>query len=323
MRLAICIGTFKRCQLLRALLNGLSKLTFRKVPRPDISIVVVDNDAHGTAQNACMQAKLPWPVRYFVEPRRGITFVRNRAIAEAGDVDFVATIDDDEVPVAEWLDELLWTQAQFSADIVNGPVMPHFDSGVADWVKRGGFFNGLDYSTGTARNFCNTGNALIRSAVFSHVPLFDDRFALTGGEDTHFFLRARQAGYTIVWSREAVAYEAISTFRANAAWILRRQYQIGNTLTFCELSLDERAQTQLLRFAKGSCFIAMGTAGTLPAIFLGKAAVLRSLQHVYRGLGMLTALAGSRYLAYRCAGADPAEQCLQSGSPELSKSIVE
>ena len=294
MRIAICIGTFRRYQLLQALLHGISKLTFRKALQPDISVVVVDNDANATAQAVCMQAELPWPLKYFVEPQRGISFVRNRAIAEAGDVDFVATIDDDEVPVPEWLDELLWTQALTGADIVNGPVKPQFDAGVADWVKRGGFFNGLDYSTGTPLTFCYTGNSLIRSAVFSHVPLFDDKFALTGGEDTHFFLRARQAGYSIVWSREAVAYEAISTARANAAWILRRQYQIGNTWTFCELSLDDRMKTRFMRFAKGSCFIAMGTARTLPTVLLGKAAIVRSLQPVYRGLGMLTALAGSR-----------------------------
>ncbi len=323
MRVAICIGTFRRRQLLRTLLNGMSELTFTKTLKPDLIVVVVDNDECRTAEGVCMEVALPWPIKYIVEQQRGISFVRNRAIAEAGDVDFVATIDDDEVPAPEWLDELLWTQAQFSADIVNGPVKPRFDAGVAGWVKQGGFFDELDYSTGTTRNFCNTGNCLIRSAVFSDVPLFDDRFALTGGEDTHFFLRARQAGYKIVWSREAVVYEEISMTRANAPWILRRQYQTGSALTFCELSLDKRVQTRLMRFAKASCFIAMSTAWTLTSVFRGKAAVVRSLRPVYRGLGMLTALAGARYFAYQSVGTDRVAPCLQSGSAELSKSTAE
>ena len=323
MQIAICIATFRRRQRLQVLLRGISQLTFRKVPRPDIAIVVVDNDVNGTARDVCMQAALPWPVKYFIEPRRGITYVRNRTIAEAGDVDFVVTIDDDEVPVAEWLDELLWTQAQYSADIVNGPVKPQFEANVADWVKHSGLFNALDYSTGTTITFCYTGNSLIRSAVFSDVPLFDDRFALTGGEDTHFFLRARHAGYKIVWSREAVAYESISIARANAMWILRRQYQIGNTWTFCELSLDVRMQTRFIRFAKASCFIVMGAVSAPVSIFLGKAAFVRALQPVYRGLGMLTALAGSRYFAYRSAGTDCIEPGLQSGTSALSRPIVE
>lgn len=324
MRVAICIGTYRRCQLLRTLLTGISKLTFRKILEPEISIIVVDNDVHQSAEAICREAELPWPVKYYIEPRRGISFVRNRAIAEAGDVDFVATIDDDEVPVPEWLDELLWTQAQYSADIVNGPVKPQFDDGVANWVKRSGLFNSLDYATGTMIAFCYTGNSLIQSAVFSGVSLFDDKFALTGGEDTEFFLRARRAGYKIVWSREAVTYETISIARANAAWILRRQYQLGNTWMFCELSLDApRMQTRLLRFAKASCFIAMGAAWTPISIFRGKAAIVRSLRPIYRGLGMLTALAGSRYFAYQSGGTDRVDPCLQSGSSDLSQSIVE
>jgi succinoglycan biosynthesis protein ExoM len=323
MRVAICIGTFRRPQLLHELLDAISHLTFTKVLAPEISVVVVDNDPEGSARGICEQAKLPWPVKYSIEPRRGISFVRNRTIAEAGDVDFVATIDDDEAPVAAWLDELLWTQAQFRADIVNGPVPPRFDPDVADWVKRGRFFEHRNYPTGTEVKFCYTGNSLIRAAVFSDVPLFDHSFALTGGEDTLFFLRARQAGYKIVWSRDAIAYESISTARANVPWILRRQYQLGNTWTFCESSLANNLRTRLMRFAKAGCLLALGGVWVLPSLVFGKVAIVRSLRPFYRGLGMLSALTGSRYFAYHARHTSPAVPHLHGGSPALSKPIVE
>jgi succinoglycan biosynthesis protein ExoM len=322
MRLAICIGTFRRRGLLQVLLDGISRLTFCKVPRPEITIIVVDNDVNRSAETVCREARLSWPVKYFVEPRRGISFVRNRAIAEAGDVDFIATIDDDEVPSAEWLDELLWTQREFKADIVNGPVLPQYDDRVANWVKQGKFFVHANYLTGTRVTFCYTGNSLIRSEVFSDVPLFDNRFALTGGEDTHFFLRAQQAGYTIIWSREAITYEWISTARASAAWILRRQYQLGNCWAYCELSLDRRIHVRVIRLAKASAFIAIGSALTLCSAFLGKAATGRALQRVSRGLGMLTAMAGFRFRAYQPKSKEPAETHIQTGSQELSQSTV-
>src|SRR5271169_3087612 len=97
-RVAICIATLKRQELLRVLLNGIGQLKFRKLPTPQVQIVVVDNDELASAKKVCGSVAVPWPVKYVVEPRRGITHVRNRAIAEAGSVDFIAFIDDDEVP---------------------------------------------------------------------------------------------------------------------------------------------------------------------------------------------------------------------------------
>src|SRR5262245_48697334 len=115
-RVAICICTFRRQKLLRELLSGVAGLNFHKVPSPRIEVVVVDTpDEHGSAHEICETVSLPWPLKYVIEPKRGLTYARNRAIAEAGPVDFIASIDDDEVPSAAWLDEMLWTHAQFSA----------------------------------------------------------------------------------------------------------------------------------------------------------------------------------------------------------------
>jgi glycosyltransferase involved in cell wall biosynthesis len=55
-----------------------------------------------------LNAELPWPVRYEIEPRRGIPFARNRAVACVVDeADFVAFIDDYEEPMPSWLEASL------------------------------------------------------------------------------------------------------------------------------------------------------------------------------------------------------------------------
>ena len=120
-RVAICIATFRRQELLRELLVGLAQLTFHKARKPHIQIVVVDNDELASAEEICDDVSIPWPIKYVVEPRRGITHARNRTIAEVSSADFVAFIDDDEIPSAHWLDELLWAQEKFSADVVPAP----------------------------------------------------------------------------------------------------------------------------------------------------------------------------------------------------------
>lgn len=298
-RVAICIGTYKRPELLRALLLGISRQTFRKEPAPEIEIIVVDNDPLRAAEPVCASAKLPWPLKYFVEQRRGITYVRNRAVQEAGSVDFIAFIDDDEVPTPHWLDELLATQHRFAADVVVGPLYPQFAPGTPEWVESSRLFHRPTFSTGQSLEVCSAGNALVSREVFLRVPAFDDRFNLSGGEDTHFFLRVRKAGYSMIWSQEAIVSEPIAPERANLPWLLRRGYQCGNTWSFCELSLDDRLRTRTLRFLKASAHVAKGIALTVAAVFEGKAALARSLQTVCLGLGMLTGLAGHKFLAYQ------------------------
>jgi len=303
-RVAICISTFRRQKLVRELLQGIGKLTFCKVPAPELRVIVVDTpDESGNAREACETTSLPWPVRYVVEPRRGLTYARNRAVAESGAVDFVAFIDDDEIPSAEWLDELLWTQAEFKADVVAGPVFPRYAPEVAGWIRAGDFFTSLPRATGTRCRSCATHNALAGTQVFTKVPSFDDSFALSGAEDTDFFLRVARAGYKIVWSQEAMVFEYVSAARGTVAWILRREYQTGNGWVFCEAVLDGRLRTRLLRFCKACGHIVIGLATAVWRSFLlDGAAVLRSLRRVSLGVGMLAAHAGHKFLAYQNPG---------------------
>lgn len=299
-RVAICICTFRRQRKLGDLLGGIAQLTFRKVPTPKIDIVVVDNDEFASAKEVCQTVSIPWPVRYVVEPRRGITYARNRSITASGSVDFAAFIDDDEIPSPQWMDELLWAQAEFNADVVSGPVVPRFAPKVAEWVRSGGFFDARVAATGSLRATCASNNVLIATHVFRRVPKFDDRFALSGAEDTDFFLRAHRAGCRIVWSQEAAVFETVSRERGNVAWLLRREYQTGNGWVFCEAGLDNGIRTWMLRFAKGCGHVTIGfLKAMLSAIMLNMAAVVRSLQRASLGTGMLAALVGHRFLAYQ------------------------
>lgn len=306
-RVAICVGTFRRQELLRELLGGIAKLEFQKVPAPQIQIAVVDNDAAGSAENVCRSAPDRYPVKYVIEPRRGITYVRNRAITQADDVDFIAFIDDDEIPHPSWLDELLSVQAQFSADVVSGPVVPHYASDVPGWIRNGQFFEPPKLATGAERQACATNNVLIARHVFSHVSVFDDFFALSGAEDTDFFLRVVRAGYKIVWSQRAIVFETISRRRANIRWIIRREYQTGNGWAFCEMNGAVDMRTWSARFAKACAHIVVGIGQAIwSSLLLDRGAAVHALRSTALGAGMITGLAGHKFLAYRHAGAQHA-----------------
>lgn len=307
MRVAICIATFKRTKLLQELLKGISELTFQKVPSPEIQVIVADNDSRGTAANVCRSIPMRWPVKYVIQPRRGISQTRNLAISEVGEVDFIAFIDDDEVPEPMWLDELLWAQRRFGAAAVAGPVLPSFTADVPKWVKKGKLFDRQSHASGDFLDFCSTNNALVARTVFDRVQTFDERFGLTGGEDTHFFLKMRRAGFNIAWSSEAIVHERISADRANLGWLLRRAYRGGNSWVLVESTLDKRATTRLVRVAKAFGRIILGGLRAPVSLFLGKAAVTGALRSICLGAGMLTGLADWEYQEYKSAGSDPSK----------------
>jgi succinoglycan biosynthesis protein ExoM len=307
MRVAICIATFRRTKLLQGLLEGISELTFRKVRAPDIQVIVADNDASGTAANVCHSIHMRWPLKYVIEPRRGIAQARNRALSEATDFEFVAFIDDDETPAPAWLDELLWAQAQFHADVVSGPVLPAFTDGVPEWVKAGRFFDGPVHPNGHFLDCCATNNVLVSRTVLDHVPTFDEQFALCGCDDVHFFIRVRRAGFSIVSSSEAIVTERISTDRANLGWLLRRAYRGGNSWALVESSLDKRGSTRLVRLVKAFGRIILGSVRVPVSLFGGKAGVTRALRSICLGAGMLTGFAGWKFQEYKSAGGDSAK----------------
>jgi succinoglycan biosynthesis protein ExoM len=194
----ICIATFQRPVMLRALLHSLAGLEFRK-SSPDVRVVVVDNDATGSARATVETARrmLPFPLQYAVEPERNISLARNRGIhlALAAGADFVAFVDDDETVVPVWLDELVAAQAVYGADVVGGPVEPAFDPCVPRWIVRTGFFHRPRHRTGTRVPQAGTGNALVKAALLRDERFrFDPAFGVSGGGDSEFFLRRQRQG---------------------------------------------------------------------------------------------------------------------------------
>jgi succinoglycan biosynthesis protein ExoM len=299
-KVAVGIITFRRPEGLAALLEGLGSLRFQRTAAPDLVFVVVDNDPAGSAQRVCETAAgaLSGPLRYVVEPRRGLSFARNRAVAAAisEGADHLAFIDDDEVPTPGWLDELLRIAGEHRADVVAGRVVRHFERDPPDWLSRGGFFLDPDLSTGTRVRTASTSNVLASKQVLTDLgPPFDERFALTKGEDTHFFLRVSSAGYRLVWANDAVVEERVPAERMQLGWILRRSYRVANTWSVCERELSPSPGLLGLRAVKAIARLMLGTGLLVAGAVAGRDVAVRGLWHLAYGAGNLTGLLGLRF----------------------------
>lgn len=304
-RIAVCIATFRRPKWLSGLLDGINRLTFVKFRVPSIRVIVIDNDTDGTAAPVyeSFRSGSRWPIEYCLEVRRGIAQARNRAVACAGrDTDFVAFIDDDEIPDPRWMDELLDCQRCYDADIVHGPVLPLLPEGAPHWLTRGRFFNPPGYATGQQLQAAATNNILIRSAVFWQGGLnFNERYGLAGMDDIDFSTRVVRSGRKIVWTNEAIVHEWVPPGRANARWILQRAFRDGNTTTWVEREKTSRSTVRMIRAMKGSRRVVQGLLLSLPSLLVGRHALVKALKYVFRGAGELAGLAGFLYEEYRTA----------------------
>lgn len=304
MKISICALTYRRPEGLLRLLEGLNSLVLT-APQPAVEVIIVDNDPEGSAREVCSRARagFRWNLRYEIEPRRGIVHARNKAVElVSADSDWVAFIDDDEVPEDTWLAELLRVQRDTGADVVAGRVAPYFPEPVDPWIEEGEFFQQHRFPDGSAIPHAFTNNVLFRAAILTDErfqPPFAERYALTGGEDRHFFERVRMAGYRLHWADEAVVTEWIPASRANARWLLRRQFRVGNSLAFIESEFEPRWQRRLGGRLR-ACYGVASRIALLPrARFRGRVAYVRACQHIASDLGRLWAAFGRTYQEYR------------------------
>jgi glycosyltransferase involved in cell wall biosynthesis len=289
----VCIPTFKRPKSLKRLLDAIAML------RTDacVSVLVADNDAELHAGLDLVQKIAPgyrWPLRAVIAQKRGIAQVRNTLIAHAlaDRSQFIAMIDDDEWPGAEWIDQFLSCAYATGADVIQGSILFGQDAaadGHRDIRRPSGLIGMLQ----------GAGNLLIRRKVLEQLmpPWFDPAFALTGGEDQEFFVRLMRAGRTFAWSDEAIAYGEVPDTRANLKWLLKRADSIGNS--------DMRV---LIKHQPGGTMIARESLKILATLLLSPlaAVILASspnrravpLQKLCRAAGKLTAMFGARYNEY-------------------------
>jgi succinoglycan biosynthesis protein ExoM len=295
MHVAICCITFRRPEGLLRLLDGLNQLTFCKSPEPSITVVVVDNDS-AAPMRTWIDAKRPefrWPLRYDCEPVQGVSSARNRALdLVPPDADCIAWIDDDEVPVSGWLDELLYVRRTYRASIVQGPVGPHFLSSPPRWLIRGRFLELGPYRDGASLHYGYTGNSLIDAAVVRQLRLrFDPRFDRTGGEDQRFFGCAIAAGHGVVTAERALVHEWIPASRTTLLYLLRRRFRMGTTLAMID-RIEGGKGRLAMRALKGVGRIGLGLAQTATVLSQGFAGLAASLCTMAWGAGALAGLLG-------------------------------
>ncbi len=220
--ITVCICTYKRPSMLQKLLRELEQQ--ETDGQFSYSIVISDNDRLKSAESVVEEfaSSSNIPITYAVVPEQNIALARNQAVANASG-DFVAFIDDDELPSKRWLVTLYATFNRYQVEGVLGPVKRHFVEPPPKWVIDSKFYNRKNHPTGTAVHWKEgrTGNVLLKRSILAGMEtVFRPEFR--GGEDTDFFNRMINKGCKFIWCDEAVAYEVIASTRWDRAFLLKR-----------------------------------------------------------------------------------------------------
>lgn len=315
--LAVCACTYKRPEGLRALLAGIAALTFhdttaRLGTRPRLTVVIADNEGSEQVRAICADFgnRGTWPLTYVRETRRGISFVRNACLEHLPpECAFFAFIDDDEVPAPDWLDQLLRAQAATGADVVAGRVVPVFAEGAPGWIREGGFFGSprrlydLDVPERAdlqELRYAATNNVLVRAPV--HVR-FDPAFALSGGEDTAFFLGLRESGARIVHARHAVVFDHVPAAKATFRYMFKERFRMANSDIFAHAAVSgSRPRNRLAEVSDGVGHLGLAArrwAKTLMSSKRSRDRFAVGAFHAAYGLGIIAAAFGFRYQHYK------------------------
>jgi glycosyltransferase involved in cell wall biosynthesis len=283
--IAVCICTYRRPQLLGELLAGLAEQ--QTDGRFTYSIVVVDNDRAQSARAATEDFERRWPIgiEYVVEAVQGIALARNTAVRNA-DGDFVAFIDDDEVPIRHWLLSLFEICVDRGVQGALGPVFPRYLEPPPGWVVKGRFYDRPSYPTGMVIDWRKgrTGNALLRREVFEgEQEPFRPEFRT--GEDQDFFRRMIAKGHVFVWCHEATAYEAVPASRWDRGFLLRRALLRGYTSR-------EHPTFGARDVAKSALAVPMYAVALPFALLSGQGRFMSILVRLFDHLGKLLGLVG-------------------------------
>lgn len=299
--LAICIPTYKRNRELAELLDALAVQAVPPEDEAKVRVLVIDNNPGADAASVVADAALRHPrlaIAHVHEAQPGVTFVRNRALAETREEDLLVFIDDDELPDVGWLLALWSRWRESGAGVVFGTVEALYDASPPAWLREGDFHSKRVLADGPRPKPGATDNCLIDlSVVRRHGLEFDPALSLIGGEDTLFFDALLLKGERFENAASARTFERIPENRARLGWLLTRWRRTG--LTDAMMLARRRGgggATRWLAGLEGSMRVAAGgmLAG-LSHLLAGGRMHPRTVRRLYtyqRGLGMIDYFAG-------------------------------
>lgn len=261
-RISLVIPTHNRAAQLLAALESVVR---QDLPAEEWECVVVNNNSTDdtAARFAAFAAAHPAQrLRMVDEPAPGVSYARNRGLAEAA-APIVAFIDDDEHVNAGFLRAYLdFFAAHPDAVVAGGRIIAEYPSGRPAWMSRWvemPIANPMDFGDAVrpfpAGRVPGGGNMAFRLAGLTPYGGFDPALGrvngeLIGGEENDLFERLLRGGETIWYVPDAVMWHVIPPAKLTEAYFRRLCYHVGISQRLRAAIHRRRAKALLLEVLK-------------------------------------------------------------------------
>lgn len=235
---SILVAAHNRCELLAQTLDSLAAL---QLPPLAVECIVIANacadDTEGVVSRAA--ASFPFSLRVVPEPRRGVSFARNRAVAEARH-DLLVFIDSDCRADPGWLLEHIRVYSERGADLVTGRIELWWeDQPPPDWLSPSmlealGQHRFSEAPERLREPRAYAANFSFRREVAARVANGGDPFRTDIGrsgsqgrlahEETVFARRAMELGFAFWWTPAAVVQHWVPRASISDAFFARSAY---------------------------------------------------------------------------------------------------
>ena len=239
--LSLIVCTYNRDKYLYGALQCIAENGF---PTEAYEIVLVNNLSTDNTEAECQRFQNDYPAvdfRYFVETSQGLSYARNRGIAESRG-DTLVFLDDDSYIQKDYLVNLQkQLDAHPNADAFGGKIDPVFESGeTPKWLSKWNYswVSAIDMGDKvcpfTGKAFPIGANMGIRKAMLAKIGVFNTELGrskknLMGGEEKDLFERIRQQGGNIYYFPDVLVQHVIPPSRTTKDYVKRLGEGVGRS----------------------------------------------------------------------------------------------
>ena len=219
--IAFIICTRRRIAFLEKLINSFNRIITHG---HTVSLIIVENDNFPRSKFLVDKLNKKFKPYYLLERKIGIPYSRNSGLKflKKLKINYFAFIDDDCEISSRWLIKNYEFLKKTKADIVAGPQVSKTKNIMPNLLN-------VTNKHMTKINWAATNNVICKKKILNEKVLFDVTLSKIGGSDQLFFMKLNKRKYKILWNKNSIVYENISSYRKTFKYFFLRNVRYSSS----------------------------------------------------------------------------------------------
>jgi len=252
MELTVCICTHNRCGYVQDCLQGLRRQT---AGQASFGLLLVDSGGTGDVPGQLRRLAAAYPGAKLIRLEQpGLSAARN-AGAWAARTPYIAYLDDDAVPAADWVERILASLAEAPRPpaLIGGRILPRWEAPLPGWwperlrgvlsiieAEGRGEYRSAELPPGLEPYGANIVVHVLSLLALGGFGVAGGRFGnvLLSDEEVQLAWRLQDAGHSVRYDSSIVVEHQIDPGRLHPAWLLSRLYWQGASAVLTRRALQ-------------------------------------------------------------------------------------